>query len=55
MLTGHFGLVSASLDAPGQKPALGATAAGLILGYIGLHEYLSQHPSLGRSWTDILG
>lgn len=33
---------------------LGATVAGLILGYIGLHEYLSQHPSLGRSWTDIL-
>ena len=33
---------------------LGATAAGLILGYIGLHEYLSQHPSLGRSWTDVL-
>ena len=33
---------------------LGATAAGLILGYIGLHEYLSQHPRLGRSWTDIL-
>ena len=33
---------------------LGATAAGLILGYLGLREYLSQHPSFGRSWTDIL-
>jgi len=33
---------------------LGATAAGLILGYIGLHEYLSQHPSFGRSRADIL-
>jgi TrkA-N domain/RyR domain len=35
---------------------LAATAAGLILGHIGLNEYLSQHPAagFGRSWTDVL-
>ena len=35
---------------------LGIAAAALILGYIGLHEYLSHQkmPVFGRSWTDIL-
>ena len=35
---------------------LGIAAVALILGYIGLDQYLSHHPTLmfGRSWTDIL-
>ena len=35
---------------------LGIAAVALILGYIGLNQYLSHHPRLmfGSSWTDIL-
>ena len=35
---------------------LGIAAVALILGYIGLDQHLSHHPTpmFGRSWTDIL-
>jgi hypothetical protein len=35
---------------------LGIAAVALILGYVGLNEYLSHHPTLmfGRGWTDIV-